>query len=217
MHSFRLCALSLLALLGGCATPPEVKQALASLDTGYSDNIKMMQQYRDLVAQINEREQTWNRYLDSRSVLISALTWATTDPPANPDEHGKMLGTRLVSIVNCIRLKDLPERKGKETGVVFAEGGKECKDMALAQQLGGRTGKMTGVIQALPYIVSEVDKQVDQRMKDQPGLAGFDVYRTNVQALQTINSTIKRYLDIDQTIKADDLNQMITSIRQLSR
>ena len=61
MHLVRICAITLIASLVGCATPPEVKQALVSLDNGYADNLKMMQQYRELVAQINEREQTWSK------------------------------------------------------------------------------------------------------------------------------------------------------------
>lgn len=216
MNLVRICAGSLVALLVGCATPPEVKQALVSLDNGYSDNLKMMQQYQDLVAQINEREQTWNRYVDARVVLDSALTWATTDPPYDPDLHARILGTKLVSIVNCIRLRGLPERKGAQ-GVVFAAGGDGCQDQGLNAQLKDRAGQMTGVIQALPRMVVAVNERVDERAKVSASFRGFDDYRTNVQALKTINSTIKQYLDIDETVKADDLNDMINSIRQLNR
>lgn len=224
MHLVRICAITLIASLVGCATPPEVKQALVSLDNGYADNLKMMQQYRELVAQINEREQTWSKYLDARNILASALTWATTDPPPvyRPDAHAMLLGARLVSIVNCIRLNGLPEKKG-ENGVVFAASGAECRDEELRSELQDRAGKMTGVIQALPWMVAAVNERVDERARNTDeltksnNLQGFDDYRTNVQALRTINSAIKRYLDIDVTIKPDDLNEIANSIRQLNR
>lgn len=216
----RICAASVLALLAACATPPEVKQAVVSLDAGYNDNLKLMQQYRELVAQINEREGTWKRYLDARVLLASALTWATTDPPYDPDTHADLLGPGLVSIVNCVRLHNLPERTGPKGGG-FAASGKDCRDAALATQLGDRSGKLTGIIQALPRIVIEVNKRVDERSKAQAdlasvtGLQGFDDYRTNVQALKAVNSTIQRYLEIDITVKPDDINEIAASIRQL--
>jgi hypothetical protein len=222
MRLLGICAASVVALLAGCATPPEVKQAVVSLDTGYNDNLKLMQQYRELVIQINERERTWKEYLDARALLASALTWATTDPPSNydPDVHAELLGPALVSIVNCVRLHDLPERRGKKD-VVFAASGKECRDKAFTAQLGDRCGKLTGIIQALPRIVIEVNKRADERSKRQgdlakvTGLQGFDDYRTNVQALKAVNSTIQRYLEIDVTVKPDDINEIAASIRQL--
>jgi hypothetical protein len=220
MRLFRICAASAIALLAGCATPPEVKQAVVSMDAGYNDNLKMMQQYRELVTQINERDRTWKRYLDARALLQSALTWATTDPPYDPDFHAGLLGPGLVSIVNCVRLHDLPERKGPKGGG-FAASGKDCRDEALAAQLGDRSGKLTGIIQALPRIVIEVNKRADERSKAQGDLAkvtslqGFDDYRTNVRALKAVNSTIQRYIEIDVTVKPDDINEIAASIRQL--
>ena len=51
MTSTRLFAAGLLlSLLSGCATPPEVKQALIAKDQAYQQNAQLMEQYRELLA-----------------------------------------------------------------------------------------------------------------------------------------------------------------------
>ena len=44
-------ALALLVFVG-CATPPEIKQALVAKDQAYVENERLMQQYRELVGHV---------------------------------------------------------------------------------------------------------------------------------------------------------------------
>jgi hypothetical protein len=200
----------ILAALTGCATPPPVKQALISVDQGYADNLDMMSQYRALVVQTNERYVLWYRYVQSRGLLNIAVKWATTDPVANAvperaarqvDFETMLLGPALVELVNRTRLQGLPARPGA-AGAGFE---------ANAQ------GTMTGVVEALPGLVNAVNRRVDERMAELPAndLSGFDAYATNVSALRQINATIKAYLDVDVTIKPEDLNEITQAIRGL--
>jgi hypothetical protein len=46
-------------------------------------------------------------------------------------------------------------------------------------------------------------------------MTAFDDYRTNVAALRRINAMIKQYLDIDVTIKQDDVKQLVDAMRTL--
>jgi hypothetical protein len=202
--------LSLIGGLYGCATPPAVKQAVTSLDQGYAENLELMNQYRTLVVQTNQRYALWRRYVESRGLLNLAIKWATTDPVANEsaeiaarrvDMESKLLGPDLVERVNRIRLKDLPARAGA-AGVVFEQNDKAT---------------MTDLVQALPGLVNAVNRSVDQRVAAAASndLSGFDAYATNVSALRQINATIKSYLDIDVTVKPEDLNEITQAIRGL--
>jgi hypothetical protein len=199
-----------LTALTGCATPPPVKQAVISVDQGYAENLEMMSQYRALVVQTNERYVLWSRYVQSRGLLNIAVKWATTDPAANQaperaarqiDFESKLLGPELVALVNRARLQGLPARP-ESGGSVFEANEK---------------GTMTGVVEALPGLVNAVNRRVDERMAEQPAndLSGFDAYATNVSALRQINATIKTYLDVDVTIKPEDLNEITQAIRGL--
>ena len=206
----RAASVLILTALTGCATPPAVKQAVTSIDQGYADNLEMMNQYRALVVQTNERYGLWLRYVRSRALLNSAVKWATTDPVANdsPDRakakvgiESDFLGPDLIKEVNKIRMKGLPARAGPE-GTVFEA---------------SQHGTMTTVVEALPALVNAVNRKVDADAAAMPknDLSGFDAYATNVSALRQINSTIKTYLDIDVTVKPEDLNEITQAIRAL--
>jgi len=199
------------AVLTGCATPPPVKESVISMDQGYADNMRMMQQYRELVVQVNARYEYWFKYVNSRAKLNSALIWATTDPAAQKtsdadqimlvDEERKLLGANVIKIVNDIRLPGLPERRGSSDMVFKAN----------------RNGDITKIIQTLPHLVNVINDDVEKEYRQiaMNDLSGFDDYATNVAALARINSTIKQYLSIDVTIKPDDLNEITQAIRQL--
>lgn len=211
-HAVRRWAILFVALaaLSGCATPPPVKQAVVSIDQGYAENLAMMAQYRTLVVQANERYALWSRYVQSRGLLNIAVKWATTDPVANDpaeravrriDVESKLLGDELVELVNRSRLQGLPARPGSDGGGFTAND----------------KGTMTGVVEALPGLVNAVNRRVDERMAELPptDLSGFDAYATNVAALRRINGAIKAYLDIDVTIKPEDLDEITQAIRGL--
>ena len=70
----------LLGLLSGCATPPEVKQALVAKDQAYQQNAQLMDQYRELLENVNHRFSYWQKLIETRLKLSLALKWATTDP-----------------------------------------------------------------------------------------------------------------------------------------
>jgi len=170
-----------------------------------------MGQYRAVVVQANERYMLWYRYVQSRGLLNLAVKWSTTDPRASAspavaaravDIESGILGDELVKLVNGVRLKGLPAASGA-SGVVFRE---------------NANGTVAGLIEALPSIVNAVGRRVDAILAEQlpeNDLSGFDAYATNVSALRQINSTIKAYLDIDITIKPQDLDEITQAIRSL--
>jgi hypothetical protein len=202
----------LIALLGllamaGCATPAPVKQALVDLDQGYGENLRMMQQYRQLVQNVNERHRYWHRYTRQRLLLDLALRSMTQDywrgDAEKVDDTAELLGDPLRKIVNELRLPGLAEQKGADGRIKF-EAGKP----------GNTAGQM---VERLPEIVNRVTDQVDTdyRTVVEGDLSQYDVYLANVSALRQINATIKRYLDIDVTVNPKDLSEIANSIRKL--
>ncbi|MFO0731902.1 MAG: hypothetical protein U0361_13115 [Nitrospiraceae bacterium] len=82
-----------------------------------------MQQYRDLVSNVTARHRLWYRYVQTRLTLNLALQWATTDPKLTDVADGdiarddaELLGPDVMAVVNDIRLKNLPDRKGPDGG-----------------------------------------------------------------------------------------------------
>jgi len=213
MNLIRLLSLGVVCLLVvGCATPPEVKQALAAKDRAYSDNEQLMQQYRDLVASANSRYLKWHGYLKRLEMLDLAVEWATTNPEPTSGEAGAkyadiaktVLGDKLVGLVNEIRLKKLPQRKGSDGKEVFSEG-KNDSDM-------------TRLVQRIPTLAVEIAEKADADVRSltkQLDLSAYDDYRTNVEALRRLNAMVKRYLDIDVTVQRDDVKQLADAIKAL--
>jgi hypothetical protein len=125
----RITGLLLCLALAACSTPPEVKQALAAKDQAYTENEQLMRQYRELVSNITTRHLQWYRYVQTRLKLDLALQWATTNPrqaevpdAALAEDDAALLGSEVMTVINTIRLKSLPERKGQNGQPVFAAG-----------------------------------------------------------------------------------------------
>ncbi len=209
----RLChtPVALILLLSlGCATPPEVKQALAAKDQAYAENERLMQQYRELVSNITTRHLQWYRYVQTRLKLNLALQWATTNPKlldvADADltkDDADLLGPEVIAAVNDIRLKNLPERKGPDGHVVFQTG----------------TGDMSNLLQKLPELIARIEQRV---AKDAQGaapldLTAFDQYRDNVEALRRINAVIKQYLEVDVSVPRTDIQALAEALRAVRR
>jgi len=200
----------LLLLLSGCATPPEIKQALVAKDQAYVENERLMQQYRQLVSNITTRHQQWYRYVQSRLKLNLALQWATTNPTLTdvPDvdltkDDAALLGPEIIAVVNDIRLKPLPERKGPDGQPVFHAG----------------TGDMSNLLQKLPELLDRIEQRVarDSQPSSALDLTAFDQYRTNVEALRRINAVIKQYLDVDVTLPGSDIQALADALRTVRR
>jgi hypothetical protein len=201
-------ALSLVCL--GCATPPEVKQALVAKDQAYAENQRLIEQYRELVSHVTERHQQWYRHVQTRLKLNLALQWATTNPKladvadaelANDD--AELLGPEVIAFINEIRLKNLPDRKGPNGQIVFQSG----------------TGDMSNLLQRLPELLSRIEQRVrkDSQASSTLDLTAFDQYRTNVGALRRINAIIKQYLDVDVTLPRDEVQSIAEAVRTLRR
>jgi hypothetical protein len=203
-----IVALSLLCI--GCATPPEVKQALIVKDQAYAGNERLMQQYRELVANVTERHLQWYRYVQTRQKLSLALQWATTNPKQTdvPDadltkDDADLLGPEVIGLINDIRLKNLPERKGPNGQVVFVAG----------------NGDMNNLLHKLPDLVGRIEDRVakDSQVPSNVDLTAFDQYRTNVEALRRINAIIKQYLDVDVTVSRNEVQALADAMRGLRR
>lgn len=206
-----ICAAAL-GILGGCATPMPVKQALTSLDEAYSDNADLMRQYKDVVIQTNERYLLWSRYVRSRGLMNLAVKWCTTTPEsisrASVDAEARELGEALTKKINAIRMTGLKPAEG-EQGVVFIGGSKNPDG-------GHRT--IEGVIEVLPSLAKLVNERLDEQAKARlknNDLTAFDDYQTNLAGLRQINATVKSYLDIDVTIKPEDLKELIKAVRDV--
>lgn len=203
-----IVALSLVCL--GCATPPEVKQALVAKDQAYAENQRLMEQYRELVSRVTERHQQWYRHVQTRLKLNLALQWATTNPKladvADAElakDDAELLGSEVIAFINEIRLKNLPDRKGPNGQIVFQAG----------------TGDMSNLLQKLPELLSRIEQRVtkDSQASSALDLTAFEQYRTNVGALRRINAIIKQYLDIDVTVPRDEVQSIAEAVRTLRR
>lgn len=202
-----IVALSLVCI--GCATPPEVKQALIDKDQAYAENERLMQQYRELVSNVTKRHQQWYRYVQARLKLNLALQWATTNPTvtdvADADltkDDADLLGPEVVSLINEIRLKNLPERTGPTGEIVFQAG----------------MGDMNNLLHKFPELIGRVEQRVEKDSQvSTVDLTAFDQYRTNVEALRRINAMIKQYLDIDVSLSRDDVQSIAEAARALRR
>ncbi|HEY5932749.1 MAG TPA: hypothetical protein VIT63_07520 [Nitrospira sp.] len=202
-----IVALSLVCI--GCTTPPEVKQALIDKEQAYVENERLMQQYRELVGNVTERHQQWYRYIQTRLKLNLALQWATTNPKLTgvddvelAKDDAELLGAEVSALINEMRLKNLPERKGPTGQIVFQAG----------------TGDMNNLLQKLPELIGRVEQRIekDSQASSTVDLTAFDHYRTNVQAVRRINAIIKQYLDIDVTLPRSEV-QSITEAAQAPR
>jgi hypothetical protein len=169
-----------------------------------------MQQYRELVGNVTQRHQQWYRYVQTRLKLNLALQWATTNPKLTEvvdadlaKDDADLLGIEVVALINEIRLKNLPERKGPTGQILFQAG----------------IGDMNTVLQKLPELIGRVEQRVakDSQASSTVDLTAFDQYRTNVQALRRINAIIKQYLDIDVTLSRDDVQSLAEAGRTLRR
>ena len=211
-----LVALTLMCI--GCATPPEVKQALIAKDQAYAENARLMELHRELLVNIDERYRYWYQYTKQLALLNLALKWATTDPgPADESGRGalvsatiKEFGTdqdmrsALITAINHMRLKDLPERKDKQGAIVFEKG----------------RGDMGSLIREIPTLINvihthvEAERKLDEKTRP-TDYSGFDDYQTNLASLRRINEMVKRYLDIDVTIDRADIRQLSESVKVL--
>lgn len=210
MKAAYILVVALSLVVTGCATPPEVKQALVAKDQAYAENQRLMEQYRELVSRVTERHQQWYRHVQTRLKLNLALQWATTNPKladvadaelANDD--AELLGSEVIAFINEIRLKNLPDRKGPNGQIVFQAG----------------TGDMSNLLQKLSELLSRIEQRVtkDSQASSTLDLTAFDQYRTNVGALRRINAIIKQYLDIDVTVPRDEVQSIAEAVRTLRR
>ena len=183
---FFLIPLSLF-LSVGCAAPPEVKQALIAKDQAYVENERLMQQYRELVSNVTERHQHWYRYVQTRLTLNLALQWATTNPRITdvPDaelakDDADLLGPEVIAVINYIRLKNLPERKGS-TGQTFFQAG---------------TGDMNNLLQNLPELIGRIQHRIEKASQASSMKQYLDIdvtlSRNEVQSLAEAARTLRR-------------------------
>ena len=210
MRMLRIAGALVLASLAACSTPPEVKQALAVKDHAYAENEQLMQQYRELVSHITTRHLQWSRYVQTRLKLDLALQWATTNPrvadvpdAAMAEDDAATLGSDVLTLINAIRLKSLPERKGPTGQPLFAAG----------------AGDMSNLVQQLPDLIARVEQHVaaGAQVPQTVDLTAFDRYRNNVEALRRLNGLIKQYLDIDVTLSRSDTQSLADALRAVRR
>lgn len=210
MRMLRIAGMLVFASLAACSTPPEIKQALATKDHAYAENEQLMQQYRELVSNVTTRHLQWYRYVQTRLKLDLALQWATTNPrlaevpeAALAEDDATALGPDVLALINTIRLKSLPERKGPNGQALFAAG----------------SGDMSNLVQQLPDLIARVEQHVAAGAKGPQAvdLTAFDRYRSNVDALRRINGLIKQYLDIDVTLSRSDTQSLADALRTVHR
>ena len=214
MLSSRTSAIAiLLAVVAGCATPPEIKEALRAKDHAYSDNAQLMDQYRQLLQNVDTRFEYWQRLIETRLKLSLALKWATTDPGAKDppakqqilaEEVAKQLGPEVVKVVNTVRLVALPARSGTTNQELFRKG----------------SGTMSSVIQALPALTATIDDSVAADYhKTVPALdvSAYEDYRTNIAALRRLNGTVQQYMNIDVTASNHDVKELAETLRTIRR
>lgn len=210
MRMLQICTWMICAVLAACTTPPEIKQALVAKDQAYAQNEQLMEQYRELVGNITTRHLQWYRFVQTRLKMDLALQWATTNPTRTdvPDadmaqDDADLLGAKVIAVINEMRLKSLPERKGANGQPIFQAG----------------AGDMSNLIQKIPELITQIEQRVatDSQAPKALDLTVFDRYRTNVAALKRINGMIKQYLDIDVTLSGSEAQTLADAVRQVRR
>jgi hypothetical protein len=229
MKMLRICTWMTCALFAACTTPPEIKQALVAKDSAYAENARLMNIHRELLVNIDMRYWYWYRYAKKLALLDNALKWATTDPDPpeklverlakggmpieKAREQARLMHATavklelgnpdaLLKVINTIRLKDLPERKDKDGIVAFQKG----------------QGDMNNLVLGIPDLIQVIQENVEAEYQEEnkaTDYSAFDDYQTNLAALRRINGMIKRYLDIDVTVKQDDIQQLAESVKAL--
>ncbi len=221
MHVLALLSVVLVTLTSGCTTPPEIKQAVAAKEVAYAENARLMTIHRELLESIDTRYWYWYRHAKKLALLNQALKWATTDPEPetgkseasyvfatrlslqNKSEEAPAKVNSLIALINRVRLKDLRQRKLEDGTVVFEAG----------------HGDMNKLVHAIPEMIEDINKNVEAEFaKDNQAAdySAFDDYQTNLAALRRINGMIKRYLDIDVTVKREDVQQLAESVKALT-
>jgi hypothetical protein len=105
-------------------------------------------------------------------------------------------------LINKLRLNGLPERNSSDGAVAFAAG----------------HGDMKKLVQAIPELIDVIQKKVEAEFKEANKATDykpFDDYQTNLAGLRRINAIVEQYLDIDVTIKPEDLKQLVDTAKQL--
>jgi hypothetical protein len=127
---------------------------------------------------------------------------ADADNLTSTEKRRLQLGDQIIAKLNAVRLDGLPERKGSGGTVIFAK---------------GQTGNdMTKLVQALPELINRVGEAASADyaiVTAQFDYSAFDDYRTNVTALRRLNDMIKRYLDIDVTVKGEDVRELADAVQ----
>jgi hypothetical protein len=222
--------LLLLLTATGCATPPEIKQALIAKDQAYANNARLMEIHRGLLVNIDTRYWYWYRYAKKLALLNAALKWTTTNPlpsagaseekylatyvrelvaketkdkePTSKDIFESAKSDPLIRLINKLRLNGLPERKSGDGDPVFAAGHADMKQL----------------IQAIPELIDVIQKKIEAEFKEASKATDyqpFDEYQSNLAGLRRINAIVEQYLDIDVTVKPEDLKQLIDTAKQL--
>ena len=77
---------------------------------------------------------------------------------------------------------------------------------------------MNKLVQAVPELIEAINRHVESEFREEStatDYSAFDDYRTNLAALRRINGMIKGYLDIDLTVKRDDIRELADSVNAL--
>jgi len=188
------------ALLGcvACATPNEVKQATSALDQQYDDNAALIAKYRDTLEAMNQLEQSWSRYVRTRTYLNMSLTCATQqiDNPKTLQGYQTKLDGPLLAWVNAHRLSGLASQDK------LAEGHE----------------KVSQIVQGLPQLVALIRSKIAAEQAEKAGrrdLSVYDEYAQRVAVLKNANGAVKSYLDVDVTVSKDDVQAIAEAIQKL--
>ena len=127
---------------------------------------------------------------------------ADSDKLTPTEERRLQLGEHIIAKLNAVRLEGLPERKGTDGAVIFAKG-----------EAGNDMTKLSQVLPELINLVGEAAGADYAIVTAQFDYSAFDDYRTNVTGLRRINDMIKRYLDIDVTVRGEDVRELADAVQ----
>ena len=210
-------------VLTGCATPKPIKEAVGEIDKGYDQNLKLMNQYKQIAVNINKRYEFWAFYIGQRQLLDLSLRAILEDIEDDEveiilkllgaDPNNEVYDSELIKLVNELRVEGLRA----EMLLVPSTGAN--KEVFKAGQPNNNTGE---VVRRMPEIVGACSRQAPKTFdinaaREALGMNVFDTYHKNVAYLKEINRHIKNYLDIDITVKPEDVAEISKSIRQLQQ
>ena len=204
--------LLLCMILPACTTPPEIKQAVVAKDVRLRRKPRVDEPYIVNSSRVSIPDiGTGTAMQRNWPCSIKRSKWATTDPEPpsgqTKENHASMVLLSLLGM-NRQRSRQTGSAPGRHRSHALARpSGTKGQGRRVVFEKGH--SDMNALVQGVPELIDAIQKKVEAEYAEDMKAAdysAFDDYQTNLAALRRVNGMIKRYLDIDVTVRHDDID-----------